>query len=95
MNFTYDISYSVAQELFQEKSYSQYCSKLCWARVCFAEILGVVYRYKIDYTTFNTGDTIQVLLRKIISEIVSNVISTETICDSLLGSEGFACEFVF
>lgn len=95
MNFTYDISYSVAQELFQEKSYSQYCSKLCWARVCFAEILGVVYRCKIDYTTFNTRDTIQGLLHTIISEIVSNVVSTETICDSLLGSEAFACEFIF
>lgn len=95
MNSTYDISYSVAQEVFQEKSYSQYCSKLCWARVCSAEILGVVYRYKIDYATFNTGDKIQVLLRKIISEIVSNAISTETIHDSLLGSEGFDCEFIF
>lgn len=65
---------------------------MCWAGACFAEILRIVPRHKIDQATFNTRDTI--LLRKVIQGIVSNLISAESVRDSLLGTEVFDGEFV-
>lgn len=72
-----------------------HCSQMCWARVCFGEILCFVPGHKIDHATFNTRDTVQFLLHKVIQGIVSNLLSAGRIHDSLLGiTEMFGGEFI-